>query len=117
MQRERFISFLHDNILSMFTGSDIVGEEPSSVRDACVAQGAGGTLLVKFRRSDATRFIIKRVQPFKSFELSIVRSIIEEVSSLVSAHLDADILRSVESQVTQRAICKALTSTASSMPR
>ncbi len=114
MKRERFISFLENTILSMFTGSEIVGEEESSNRDACVAQGNGGTLLVKFNRQDASRFIIKRVQPFKSFEISLVRSIIDEMSTLFKANLSEDFITGIESQVTQKAICSALTKNAHS---
>ena len=87
MKRERFITFIRDNILSMFTGSEIVGEEESTPRDACVAQGTGGTLLVKFNRNDTSRFIIKRVQPFKSFEVSLVKSILEEMKDIFKANL------------------------------
>jgi len=114
MKRERFIQFLQDNILSMFTGSDIVGEEESGPRDACVAQGSGGTLLVKFNRSDESRFIIKRVQPFKSFEVSLVKSIIEEMRSIFKAKVADEFIKGLESQVTQKAICRALTKNASS---
>ena len=71
MRKERFITFLEDNVLSMFTGSEIIGEEESGPRDACVALGSGGTLLVKFSRNDTSRFIIKRVQPFKAFEVQL----------------------------------------------
>ncbi len=114
MQRERFISFLENNILSLFTGSEIVGEEESTPRDACVAQGANGTLLVKFQRSDPVRFVVKRVQPFKSFEVSLVRSIVEEMRVIFRANLNEEFVRGLESQVTQRAICRALSKSASS---
>lgn len=112
MQRERFITFLEDNILSLFTGSEIIGEEESTTRDACVAQGASGTLLVKFKRSDPVRFVIKRVQPFKSFEVSLVKSIVEEMRVIFKANLNEEFIRGLESQVTQRAICRALTKNA-----
>jgi len=114
MKRERFITFLQDNILSLFTGSEIVGEEESGPRDACVAQGAGGTILVKFHHSDTTRFIIKRVQPFKSFEVSLVKSILAEMKDIFKAKLSNDFIKGLESQVTQKAICKALTKNAQS---
>ena len=109
MKRERFITFLQDNILSLFTGSEIAGEEESGPRDACVAQGTGGTILVKFNRSDESRFIIKRVQPFKSFEVSLVKSILAEMKDIFKAKLSNDFIKGLESQVTQKAICKALT--------
>ena len=66
MNKQDFLEFLENNVLSLFTGSEIVGEEPSSSRDACVAQGSGGTVLVKFRKADEYRYIVKRVQPFKN---------------------------------------------------
>ena len=109
MKRERFITFLEDNILSMFTGSEIVGEEVSGPRDACVAHGSGGTILVKFSRSDTTRFVIKRVQPFKTFEVQLVRSILEEMKDIFKANLSSEFIKGLEAQVTQNAICKALT--------
>ena len=113
MQKERFLTFIRDNILSMFTGSEIVGEEESSPRDACVAQGSGGTLLIKFNRSDTSRFIIKRVQPFKSFEVSLVRSILEEMKTIFKANLSTEFIKGLEGQVAQNAICKALCNRAS----
>lgn len=112
MKRERFINFLQDNILSLFTGSEIAGEEESGPRDTCVAMGNNGTLLVKFNRTDSTRFIIKRVQPFKAFEISLVRSIMQEVSALFKANISSELIAGLENQVTQRAICRALTKNA-----
>jgi len=108
MKRERFITFLEDNILSMFTGSEIVGEEESGPRDAFVAQGSGGTLLVKFSTDQNYRFIIKRVQPFKQFEVSLVRSVVNEMRKIYDADLSDDFIHGLESQVTQKAICMAL---------
>ncbi len=112
MKRERFTTFLQDNILSMFTGSEIVGEEESGPRDACVAQGAGGSLLVKFDKDDDYRFIVKRVQPFKTFEISLVKSIIDEMQNIYRAGLEKAYIHGLESSVIQRAICKALTTSA-----
>lgn len=112
MKRERFTTFLEDNILSMFTGSEIVGEEESGPRDACVAQGNAGSLLVKFDRNDDYRFIIRRVQPFKAFEISLVKSIIDEMHHIFKANLDKEYMHGIESQVAQHSICKALTTKA-----
>ena len=92
----------------MFAGSEIVGEEESGIRDACVAQGNAGSLLVKFDRQDDYRFIIRRVQPFKAFEISLVKSIIEEMHTIFKANLGAEYMHGIESQVAQHAICKAL---------
>lgn len=114
MKKERFLNFVQDNILSMFTGSEIVGEEESSPRDACVAQGAGGALLIKFDRNDNYRFVIKRVQPFKNFELSLVKSIIEEVGTIYNNKVSDDFIKGLEGLVIEKAICKALSSPSSS---
>jgi len=108
MKRDRFTTFLEDNILSMFTGSEIAGEEESSPRDACVAQGAAGSLLVKFDRSDDYRFVIRRVQPFKAFEISIIKSILEEMHHIYRANLDKEYVNKLETQVAQHAICKVI---------
>ena len=96
----------------MFTGSEIVGEEESGPRDACVAQGVGGALLVKFDKEDDYRFVIKRVQPFKNFEISLVKSIIDEMQSIYRAGLETAYIHGLESSVIQRAICKALSPSA-----
>jgi len=113
MKKERFLSFVQDNILSMFTGSEIIGEEESSPRDACVAQDSSGSLLIKFKRSDNYRFIIKRVQPFKTFEISLVKSIIEEVSAIYTNKITDDFIKGLEGLIIEKAICKALTKSAS----
>lgn len=39
MEKVEFEEFLKTNVLSIFTGSVIVGEEPSTTRDALVALG------------------------------------------------------------------------------
>ncbi len=109
MRKELFLTFVEDNILSLFTGSEIVGEEESSSRDACVAQGQGGTILVKLNHSDDYRFIIKRVQPFKNFEISLVRTIIEEIAKVYNPDVPYEFIKNVEDYVIEKAICKALT--------
>ena len=113
MKKDRFLSFVSDNILSMFTGSEIIGEEESSPRDACVAQGTGGSLLVKFKRSDNYRLVIKRVQPFKTFEISLVKSIIEEVGTIYNNKVSDDFIKGLEGLIIEKAICQALTKSAS----
>ena len=84
MVKSRFLEFVQDYILRMFTGSEVVGEEESSPRDNIIAQGDSGSIKVKFDRTDNYRIIIKRAQPFKSLEINLIKSIIEE-SHLVGA--------------------------------
>lgn len=109
MNKQDFVNFLESNVLSLFTGSEIVGEEPSSPRDACVAQGSGGAALVKFRKTDDYRLIVKRVQPFKNFEISIIKSIIQEMSKIYFNKIAHEYQHQIEHIITERAICKALT--------
>lgn len=109
MKKELFLNFVQDNILSLFTGSEIAGEEESSSRDACVAQGSAGTILVKFKHSDNYRLIIKRVQPFKVFEVSLVRSIIEEIKKVYNPDVPFEFIKNIENFVVEKAICRALT--------
>ena len=67
------MNFLQDDVLPLFTGSEIIGEEPSSSRDNCVAQGDGGAIKIKFKRTDNYRIIVKRAQPFKNFEVHLIQ--------------------------------------------
>ena len=97
----------------MFTGSEISSIEDSTPRDAIVAQGAGGTMMVKFSKADTYRLVIKRVQPFKSFEVSLVRSIIEEMAEVYSSGISQTFIKDIEGRVTQRAISHAISETAS----
>lgn len=108
MQRDEFTTFIEGHVLSLFTGSEVVGSEVSSPRDAIVALGTGGVILVKFAKTDNYRLIIKRVQPFKSFEVSLVRSIVEEMGAIYSSSLGANYIKDMEPHVISKAICNAL---------
>ena len=111
MKREQFTKFIEDHVLSMFTGSEIADVEESTARDAIVAQGLGGTIMVKFNKTDDYRLIIKRVQPFKAFEVNLVKTIIEEMGTIYALNLGADIVREMEAHVIEKGICRALTNT------
>ena len=88
MDKIQFADFIKTNILSIFTGSEIVGEEPSTPRDALVAQGSGGMLLVKFNKQDDYRYQVKRIQPFKNYEVSLVKSIVTELGTLRDQNIE-----------------------------
>lgn len=109
MDKQEFLEFVDNNILSLFTGSEIIGEEESSPRDACVAQGSGGTVLIKFNKSDDYRYIIKRVQPFKHFEIAIIKSIIEEMSKIYLNRVAREYSKQIEHIIKEKAICKSIT--------
>ena len=113
MKKNLFLEFLKDNILTMFTGSEIIGEEQSTPRDNCVAQGDAGAIKVKFSRKDNYRIIIKRAQPFKNFEVHLMRSIIEEMGKVYDLKTLEDYKHTVETMIIEKAICKSLTNSAS----
>lgn len=108
MDKLQFAEFIKDNILSIFTGSEIIGEEPSTSRDSLVAQGSSGSLLVKFNKNDDYRYQIKRIQPFKNYEAALVKSIITELGALKESSLDNSYFKTLQSFVIERAICKSV---------
>ena len=108
MKKEQFIEFLEEHILPIFTGSEISGEEQSSPRDAQVAQGVGGSILAKFNKQDEYRIIIKRIQPFKTIEVSLVKSIIEELKELSQYTIKNEYIKKFQSYAIEKAICKAV---------
>ena len=112
MDKNQFIEFLKSNVLSIFTGSEIVGEEESSPRDGIVAMGASGSLLIKFQKSDESRLVITRTQPFKNFEVNLVRSIVGELLEIYNNQYTKEAYRPVLQQhVIEEAICKSVSET------
>ena len=109
MDKQEFLDFVEKNILSLFTGSEIIGEEESSPRDACVALGSNGTILLKFNKPDNYRLVVKRIQPFKPFEISIIRSMIEEMSKIYTNKLARDYRKQIEHIILERPICRSIT--------
>lgn len=108
MEKSKFVEFLSENILPIFTGSEIDGEEPSSPRDALVAQGAGGAILVKFRKTDDYRIVIKRLQPFKIFEINLIKSILSELLMLYNQELSDEYYYTLQEFVIEKAVCRSI---------
>jgi len=108
MNKEGFAKFLQNNILTLFTGSEIVGEDASTNREGIVAQGANGSVLVKFHKSDNYRFVIKRVQPFKQFEMNLIKTIIQEYDELYSSGIKNEHLERLQTYTIEKAVCKAI---------
>lgn len=113
MKKTQFLNFLQNDILPLFTGSEIIGEEPSSSRDNCVAQGDAGSIKIKFSRNDTYRIIVKRAQPFKNFEVHLIKSIIDEMNKIYSIKVVEEYKLGIENMIIEKAICKSLTNTAS----
>ncbi len=113
MNKTRFLEFVHDYILKMFTGSDIIGEEESSTRDNIIASADGGAVKVKFSKEDNYRIIIKRAQPFKNFEMHLIKSIIEEMHKINDLNITEDYKKGLRNLIIEKAICKSLTNSSS----
>ena len=82
MEKAEFYGFVNKLIIPLFTGSFIAGETESSSRDLEVALGKGNSVLLKPVKTDEYRIILKRGQPFKSFEVNLIRAILEEMVEL-----------------------------------
>lgn len=109
MDKGQFVEFLKTNVLSIFTGSEIVGEEESSPRDALVAMGVGGSLLLKLRKTDEYRFVVKRTQPFKKFEVNLVKAIISELLTIYNDEaLGPTYMPVLQQHIIEKAICKSI---------
>ncbi len=113
MNKTHFMNFLQDDILPLFTGSEILGEELSTPRDNCVAQGDGGSIKVKFSRTDNYRIIVRRAQPFKNFEIYLIKSIIDEMNKISNIKAIDEYKHGIEEMIIEKAICKSLTNSSS----
>ena len=82
MDKIKFYDFVNKLIVPLFTGSYVAGETESSSRDLEVALGKGNSVLLKPVKTDEYRIILKRGQPFKSFEVNLIRAILEEMTEL-----------------------------------
>ena len=110
MNKTVFLEFVRGFVLKMFTGSEIVGEEASSPRDNLVAQGEAGSIKIKFSKEDSYRIIVKRAQPFKNFEMHLIRSIIDEMKMMNELSLSSEYRHGLENLIIEKAICKSLSS-------
>ncbi len=109
MTKEQFIDLTKNVILPLFTGAQIVGEEISTSRDFEVAQGANGSMLLKPHKQDEYRLIIKRNQPFKNKDISLVKNIMSELVTVSSNEaLDNVYKKNLQGIAIENAICKSL---------
>ena len=88
MDKVQFYDFVNKLIVPLFTGSYVAGETESSSRDLEVALGKGNSVLMKPTKTDEYRIILKRGQAFKSFEVNLIRAILEEMTTISSYHFD-----------------------------
>lgn len=109
MDKISFTSMITDIVLPLFTGSQIIGEEPSSSRDFEAAQGPNGTMLIKPTKADEYRLIIQRNQPFKNHDIVLVKSVINELVLISSLGIgEPAYLHRLQHSAIEKAICSSL---------
>ncbi len=114
MERQEFENVVTELVLPLFTGSQIVDVEESTARDSEVAQGNGGTVLLKAHRSDDYRLVVKRSQPFKSNEIALIKSILQELMMINEFKIsESTYLQRMHTTAIEKAICNSLSDTAS----
>lgn len=110
MNKEEFHKILDRLILPLFTGSYISGEEESSARDNEVAYGKQNSLLIKPNKSDEYRVVLKRGQPFKGFELNLLKSIVSEINAINELKIsDENYVSTLQTHAIEKAICYSIT--------
>lgn len=114
MLKEEFYDVVEKNIVPLFTGSYLAGEIESSSRDSEVALGKGNTILLKPTKADDYRLILKRGQAFKSFEVTLLKSILQELYELSQMNiLDRLYLRNLQTMAIEKALIESLTDSGS----
>ena len=114
MTKEVFIKYVQELILPLFTGSHIAGEDVSTNRDSEVAQGNGGTMLVKPHKEDEYRLIIKRSQPFKNNDIELMHAIIAELDKISEYGIeDQTYKQRLQTLAMEKAICNSLSEVSS----
>ncbi len=109
MEKVEFYKIVDKLILPLFTGACIDGEEESSNRDSEVAFGKKNSLLIKPSKADEYRLILKRGQPFQSFEVNLLRSILAEINEISNLQLVDDSYISVlQENAIEKAICQSI---------
>lgn len=110
MDKTEFYDIVGKLIIPLFTGSYLAGEEESSSRDQEVALGKSNSVLLKPSKVDDYRLILKRGQAFKSFEVNLIRLIIDELNKLSSLGIqDKTYMQKLYSMVIEKAIIKSMT--------
>ena len=109
MEKTEFYKVVNKLILPLFTGSFIEGEEESSSRDSEVAFGSRSSLLIKPSKADEYRLILKRGQPFQTFEVNLLRSILNEINQISQLNLEDESYVSVlQNNAIEKSICLSI---------
>ncbi len=110
MEKQEFYEIVEKFIVPIFTGSYLAGETESSSRDLDVALGQHGSLLLKPAKTDNYRLILKRGQPFKSFEVNLVKEIVSEFDNIYSLNLsDKLYMKNLRTMAIKKALIESIT--------
>jgi len=109
MEKVEFYKIVDKLILPLFTGSFIDGEEESSTRDSEVAFGKKNSLLIKPSKTDEYRLVLKRGQPFQTFEVNLLKAILAELNNISQLEFADDSYISVlQENAIEKSICKSI---------
>lgn len=118
MEKNEFYKVVEKLILPLFTGSYIDGEEESYSRDSEVAFGKKNSLLIKPSKTDEYRLILKRGQPFQTFEINLLKAVLGELNKISQLQIEDESYISVlQYNAIEKSICASVSDeeTANSM--
>ncbi|MBO5394749.1 MAG: hypothetical protein J6A28_02460 [Clostridia bacterium] len=109
MEKIEFYKVVNKLVLPLFTGSYIDGEEESTSRDSEVAFGKKNSLLIKPSKADEYRLILKRGQPFQTFEVNLLRAILHELNMISEMQYEDDSYVTVlQENAIEKSICSSI---------
>ena len=109
MEKSKFYQVINKLILPLFTGSSLVGEEPSSPRDLEVAIGRQKNLCIKANKNDEYRILIKRGRAFQQFEINLLRYVLKELNDIDEMAIqDQNYEQLMQSKAIEKAVCESL---------
>lgn len=109
MEKQEFYRIVNKLILPLFTGSCIDGEEESTSRDSEVAYGKKNSLLIKPSKVDEYRLILKRGQPFQTFEINLLKSIFAELNKITQIEWEDDsYVQVLQENAIEKSICESI---------
>ena len=115
MTKEEFYDIVEKLIVPLFTGSYLAGEENSTPRDLEVALGKGSSILLKPSKMDEYRLVLKRGQAFKSFEVGLIKEIINEMNLISQSNFeDQTYVEKMRDLAVEKALVDSIASSASS---
>ncbi len=110
MDKLEFYEVVGKLIVPLFTGSYLAGEMESSSRDLEVALGKSNSILLKPTKLDDYRIILKRGQAFKSFEVNLIRAIINEINDISEMNIeDKMYLHYLQNLAIEKALIESIT--------